>query len=457
MFGAPNVATGIPPWSIFGAFFDFADQSSGAPRADNKHFLSYSLKETLGKLAHFPIEIEKEQKIKERQPRFLLVTVDVKTGDAVTFDSYSEKTKYHEDKNTIHYKKGIEVEHALASGTFPNFFDYPKFRVYINNTDGNNSNQQVKDEEHAYWDGGYRSNTPLREVIQAHRDYWHKIREHKTDDDKYEKENDVPDLEVYIADVWPSELKEEPISYDLDFVENRKHDLLLADRTDYDEKVANVVTDYVDLVKRLKNLAERNGASKEELDHVLGKDASSKNTEGVTRKYKELLGGRFRLTKVVRIDHKDDGNNVAGKIFDYSRSTIEKLIEEGNRDARIQMDIQTLKDQVRELAERHPGYDGKERTNIIHTKELEKCVSQIQELEKCVSQIQETIKIGNGYDTAVDLIVDLVNKVKSIEVGDENGLLLKEEEKALLIDVTKQFEETIINIQNGNNLTIAAA
>jgi NAD(P)-dependent dehydrogenase (short-subunit alcohol dehydrogenase family) len=24
--------------------------------------------------------------------------------------------------------------------------------------------------------------------------------------------------------------------------------------------------------------------------------------------YRELLGGRFRLTKVVRIDHKDDGN-----------------------------------------------------------------------------------------------------------------------------------------------------
>src|SRR5215208_1243643 len=372
MFGAPNVATGIPPWSIFGAFFDFADQSSGAPRVDNKHFLSYSLKETLGKLAHFPIEIEKEQKIKERQPRFLLVTVDVKTGDAVTFDSYSEGTKYHEDKNSIHYEKGIEVEYALASGTFPNFFDYPKFRVYSNNSDNNNnSNQQLKNEEHAFWDGGYRSNTPLREVIQAHRDYWHKVREHKTHDDEYEKENDVPDLEVYIADVWPSELKEEPISYDLDFVENRKHDLLLADRTDYDEKVANVVTDYVDLVKRLKNLAERNGASKEELDHILGKDASSKNTEGVTRKYKELLGGRFRLTKVVRIDHKDDGNNVAGKIFDYSCNTIEKLIEEGSRDARIQMDIQSLKDQVRELAERHPGYDGEERTNIIHIKELE--------------------------------------------------------------------------------------
>ncbi len=76
--------------------------------------------------------------------------------------------------------------------------------------------------------------------------------------------------------MWLSELKEEPISYDLDFLENRKHDLFLADRTDYDEKVADIVTDYVDLVKRLKYLAERYGTSKQELDHILGSDASNK-------------------------------------------------------------------------------------------------------------------------------------------------------------------------------------
>jgi hypothetical protein len=39
--------------------------------------------------------------------------------------------------------------------------------------------------------------------------------------------------------------------------------------------------------------------------------------------------------------------------------------------------------------------------------------------------------------------VDFENKLKSIEVGDENGLSLKEE-KASLTDVTKQFEEIII-------------
>jgi predicted acylesterase/phospholipase RssA len=73
----------------------------------------------------------------------------------------------------------------LASGTFPNFFDYPKFKVNINKNDddhddaNNYSKSKVEpstnEEQHIFWDGGYRSNTPLREVIQLHRDYWHKI------------------------------------------------------------------------------------------------------------------------------------------------------------------------------------------------------------------------------------------------------------------------------------------
>jgi NTE family protein len=431
-WGTLNVATGVIPWSIFGRFFDLTDRSNSKPRVDNKHFVLFSLKETLERLGYFPITIEKVQQIKERQPRFLLVTVDVKTGDAVTFDSYSEGTKYNDDKNSIQYGKGIEVEHVLASGTFPNFFDYPKFIV------NNNSETESTNEEHILWDGGYKSNTPLREVIQLHRDYWHKTRKKlKVHDENYE--NDVPDLEVYIANLWPSELKEEPISYDLDFVENRKHDLLLADRTDYDEKVADIVSDYVDLVKRLKSLAERHGASKEELDHVLGRDATSKSTQGVTRKYKELLGGRFRLTKVVRIDHKDDGNNVAGKIFDYSYKTIERLIEEGSTDAWIQMDMQSLKDQVREIAGRHPRYNGREKTDVNH----------IQELEKYLNQIQETIKIKDGYGTVINQIVDFMNKVKLMEQEDGNGLLL-EEEKGLLINAARQFQETIIKIENGS-------
>ena len=250
-----------------------------------------------------------------------------------------KKIKYHNDENFISYEKGIEIDHVLASGTFPGFFDYPKFQV---------ENEDIKDSKegnHIFWDGGFRSNTPLRELIQAHRDYWHKTVNDPNDKrNESEKEDDVPDLEVYIADLWPSELKEEPISFDSDFVENRKWGIFFGDRTDYDEQVANFVTDYIDLAKQLKSLAQTKRCSTIEIKHILDTHGSSNNTKGHARTYKELLEGRFRLTKVVRIDHKDDGNDVGNKIYDYSHTSIEKLMKNGYRDALSQMGIQSMKD-----------------------------------------------------------------------------------------------------------------
>ena len=59
---------------------------------------------------HFPL------KSTEDQLRFLLVILDVQTGDAITFDSYSEKSKDHNDTSFfISNKNGIEIEHVLAS------------------------------------------------------------------------------------------------------------------------------------------------------------------------------------------------------------------------------------------------------------------------------------------------------------------------------------------------------
>ena len=240
---------------------------------------------TLDKFVHFPIITKKGQ------PRFLLVAVDVETGDAVTFDSYGKRESVkgladpsrhysvygtdEQNKHVLIYDKGINIDHVLASGTFPNFFDYPKFKV--KDSDLNN-----EEKEHIFWDGGFRSNTPLREVVHAHRDFWH-----ADDDDK--EEDDVPKyLEVYIADLWPSKLKEEPISLDLDFVENRKLNIIFADKTHYDEQMAEVVSDYIDLTKALKNLAERTGASKE-VEHLLEKHAGSKNRGGAIKEIQEKV------------------------------------------------------------------------------------------------------------------------------------------------------------------------
>jgi hypothetical protein len=300
------------------------------------------------------------------------------------------------------------------------------------------------EEEHIFWDGGFRRNTPLREVIQAHRDYWHKTREHtkeeEEDEDKFE--NDVPDLEVYIADLWPSELKEKPISFDRDFVENRKWGIIFGDKTDYDEQVANFVTDYIDLAKQLKNLAQRSGASKDEINYILDRYATSKNSIGQTRRYRELLGGRFRLNKVVRIDHKDDGNDVAHKVFDYSHKTIEKMMEDGYRDTLIQMGLQAMKDEFQKLENKFVKLDGKGEID----KEVKEGIEKLEQLEQGFQQIQQSVKTENSHDarTIVNQVEDFIGKVRSLpDELKENNRPIKEE-RALVIDAAKQFQETVL-------------
>ena len=85
------------------------------------------------------------------------------------------------------------------------------------------------------------------------------------------------------------------------------------------------------------------------LKYTWMKVASNMNTKGKTRRFRGLLEGRFRLTKVVRIDHKDYGNEVHDKVFDYSYKTIEELMEVGYQDASMQIDMQRMKDGVMKL------------------------------------------------------------------------------------------------------------
>jgi NTE family protein len=104
----------------------------------------------------------------------------------------------------------------------------------------NQGNEAIEKVQRYFWDGGVASNTPLRELIQAHKDYWLNVKGEGKDDAA------IPDLEVFIVDVWPT--KEKNIPMDHDGVINRNYDLLLCDKTDYDEKVADIVSDYIKFV-----------------------------------------------------------------------------------------------------------------------------------------------------------------------------------------------------------------
>ena len=105
---------------------------------------------------------------------------------------------------------------------------------------------------------------------------------------------------------------------DYDGVKDKHNDIKYCDRNShYDEKIADLITDYMDLIENMKCLAMkhfRQIGSKEEQDtfqidveNFLGTKAKrSKAPTGHHRKYRDLLKGRFELTKVLRIEREND-------------------------------------------------------------------------------------------------------------------------------------------------------
>ena len=223
----------------------------------------------------------------KREPRLLVISVDVAEGKTVAFDSYH--TKAEDPENSLYEGDGITIDHVMASGTLPVFY---KFREIP--TKGGRK----------FCDGGILSNTPFRELLQAHRDYWKMV----VGEDK----DEIPDLDVYIINVHPS--KQDEVPTDLDGVRDRINDITLSDRNShYDEMVADLVTDYTDLIDKLKELARSHFKNKDRSDIIfqnefenLIKTTEAKSKGGTVehRKYKNLLKGRFKLTKVTRIEPK---------------------------------------------------------------------------------------------------------------------------------------------------------
>jgi NTE family protein len=293
------------------------------------------LQNSIERFADFPIAT----KFEENQPRLLVFSVDVAAGETVTFDSYGKakrdekgnikkyikkeieyewKTEYGKYiakekryENMIIYDGGIGIQHVIASYTVPEFYKYKEI-------DGRK-----------FWDGGILSNTPFREVLQAHRDYWINVLEaqdEQNNDDSNNNRDRIPNLEVYIVILHPS--KQADVPSDHDGVKDRHNDITYCDRNSYyDEKVADLITDYMDLVNKLKCLAMKHFRSDVE------KFLTSMTSTGHNRKYRDLLKGQFELTKVIRIERANDNESISGKVGDFTQDTIKQLITQGENDA----------------------------------------------------------------------------------------------------------------------------
>lgn len=274
----------------------------------------------------------------QREPRLLVISVDVVEGKTVAFDSYH--TKKDDPGNPLYDGgDGITMNHIMASGTLPVFY---KFRGI------------PKEGGRKFCDGGVLSNTPLRELLQAHRDYWKRV--------VGEEEDKIPDLDVYLINTHPPKWekvakdqvdnknvvkdnkKDEDKDDDLDSVQDRINDIIFSDRNSYyDQMVAELATDHAELIHKLKELAKNyfrtkdgNSSFQNEFEDLVNTaEEKLRGDKGKHAKYGDLTKGRFRLTNVTRIEPAGESSykdSISKKGADFTSKTIRSLIEKGKKD-----------------------------------------------------------------------------------------------------------------------------
>ena len=320
--GAPRVHKTLEPRKDL-RFFD-------NPLNEWRPHSSDLLRDTIQNFVKHPIATSPEK----NEPRLLVFAVDAAQGETVTFDSFakadgsrkSEYGKYTRERgyeNVIKYDEGINIDHIMASGTLPVFYDYQ-------DVDG-----------HKFWDGGLLSNTPFREFLQAYHEYWTNV-VHNT-----KEANNIllPELEVYMVNLHPS--KRHGLPTDHDGVKDRLNDIIFGDRSShFDEMQEFLALDLQDFAARLKDLSEdaisildRESDKKNELkkrfEEILATSSSGKNPNLHPDTYDALLNFRnhYKLAKVVRIERANHTDAVSNKTGDFSATTINALITEGMNDA----------------------------------------------------------------------------------------------------------------------------
>ena len=304
------------------------------------------LRNYLSKFIDFPIKTSLEK----GQPRLLLTSVDIQDyTTSVVFDSYEKlhhapvrnnntmvKEKDNKDKDKWYseygnsdnrhfvFYDGIGPDQILASALGKYAIDHPHMEDMTTHT------------MRQLWDGGYINNTPLRELLAAHKNFWMEYLRNNRDSGD-ESITQTPELEVYIVNLHPISPKDIP--QDKDLIDDRESDILFHDRTTYDEQIAYAFTDFVNMTRDLVELARSNGLSKN-VEEILEKKARTISRVGEYRftTYRDLLFGKPRIYKVWRIDRLESADATFGKVTDFTPSTIRNLIESGRIDARISID-----------------------------------------------------------------------------------------------------------------------
>ena len=327
------------------------------PKQDNKfcdsqnQWLVYDnqpFRKSIERFAKFPIATS----IDKGEPRLLVVSIDAAEGTTTTFDSYeSEEGKrasvygqsHLGESIIIEYDEGISIKHLIASSSMPEVYAYEEI-------DGRK-----------FWDGGILSNTPVKELVEAHQRFWEKRIGSKNLEDSFrirtkEKElgNDVedtytkktrdqyqmkriPDLEIYIVNLLDPKQNTNNISnenivpQDYDGVRDRHTDIRLGKV--YNLETYGLYSDYVNLVEKLTALGEKDEILQEKINRLLDEYTPRRSMTEQIKRNIDVIKNSFKIVKITQIQRRDDNNSISGKLTDFTSETIDRLIQEGYQDA----------------------------------------------------------------------------------------------------------------------------
>jgi hypothetical protein len=241
-------------------------------------------------------------------------------------------------EHVIRYDDGIQADFVIASCSVPLNYDYTRLNVQnysvVGGEDKNNTvagsdviSSNGNNSLRFFWDGGLLANTPLRETVVAHRNYWYRVRK---------LEDNIPRLKFGIINLHPA--KQEHVPSDYDRVIDRKNDIIYHDRTQFDEYVAIILSDYSMLAKSIIKLAEENGVSKKKIQQILQKEAKTVDARtGELLRYDDLLKATIDVDFVVRLERKNDVHTISNKTFDFSTTTINQLMQDGYQESKEAM------------------------------------------------------------------------------------------------------------------------
>ena len=127
---------------------------------------------------------------------------------------------------------------------------------------------------------------------------------------------------------------------------DRENDIRFHDKTEYDIRMAQIISDYhelakslldsvVDSIKKIKKIGDKNDdihELKRNLKVILNQEQRTSSHKGNPRYYYDLLKKKFDVEEVIKVQRKDDKHTISDKIFDFSSITILNLLREGEKD-----------------------------------------------------------------------------------------------------------------------------